>query len=75
MNAETAKAAINQIVNVICESVEDSGPHGIPSGHIYAALMGKVSFEVYQKIEALAIQTGRIQRSASHLLTPTGAKG
>lgn len=74
MNAAQAAQVIERAVNALCEAVEETGKIGLPSGQVYASLMDKMSLESYLKLEALAIQTGRIEKSAAHLLTPTGAK-
>lgn len=62
MNAKTkaAMSALNTIIKTIEETVSDAGPLGVPSGHLYAALMGIMSLDTYEKIMAGMVQSGRI---------------
>ncbi len=64
------KAAL-QVSLIICDAVRDAGPMGIPSGHLYAALMSKVGLDAYNSILAVVVRKGWI-RNSGHLLTWTG---
>lgn len=46
--------AIKRAALAILEAITAAGDNGIPSGHLYAALMGKMSLDTYNKfIDAL----------------------
>lgn len=55
---------------VIAETVRELGE--VPSGHLYAGLMGKVSYYEYERCLGILIHAGLISRSGHHLLTWAG---
>ena len=44
----------------------------VPSGHLYAAVMDKVSLNTYNQIIDILIKAGRVRREPSHLLVWIG---
>lgn len=62
------KAAL-QIVLAVGEAIKELG--SVPSGHLYARLMGHMSLEVYNKVIALLVKTGAVKQE-NHLLTWVG---
>jgi hypothetical protein len=62
-----------QIARILAEAIRDAGPMGLPSGHLYAAVMGKVSLGAYQSILRVLVNKGWV-RDSGHLLTWTGPK-
>lgn len=62
------KAAL-QVVLAVGEAIKDLG--SVPSGHLYARLMGHMSLETYNKVIALLVKTGAVKEE-SHLLTWVG---
>jgi hypothetical protein len=59
LNAKTE--AIRVLADIIEESAREAGPAGVPSGHIYAALMSVgVSLATYQAILGVMQKAGRI---------------
>ncbi len=62
---EKAKAAWNGVKDVICETVQ--ALNGMPSGHLYAQLMGLMSLDVYNKMLSELKQEGRISESGYFL--------
>ena len=46
----------------------------VPSGHLYAQLMGKMSLEVYNGIISKLEGAGMVSRGEGHLLTWIGPK-
>ena len=62
------KAAV-AIVVAIGETIKDLG--SVPSGHLYAQLMGRMSLETYNKVIGLLVKTGAVKEE-NHLLTWIG---
>ena len=62
------KAAVAVVV-AIGETIKDLG--SVPSGHLYAQLMGRMSLETYNKVIALLVKTGAVKEE-NHLLTWVG---
>ena len=58
-----------EIVIAIGQTIKELG--SIPSGHLYAQLMGKMSLETYTKIIDLLVRTGAV-KNEGHLLTWVG---
>lgn len=67
---EQVRAALDLAVTA-AEAVRQAGPMGLPSGHLYAALMGKVTLDGYQSMIGMLKRAGLIKESA-HLLTWIG---
>ena len=55
---------------VILAAVAESGDDGIPSGHVYAAVMNKIDINEYQDIVSLLV-TSNLVTSEYHLLRVT----
>jgi hypothetical protein len=61
---ETAIQAIREIANIIEETAREAGALGVPSGVVYAALMGVgINLDTYQALLASMEQAGRIKLS------------
>jgi len=54
--------AIVQLVNAIAEAIAEAGSRGIPSGHLYAALMGKMTLAQFEALISLAVKAGKVKR-------------
>lgn len=65
--------AVLQTVRAIIDAVKEAGPIGIPSGNIYAVLMGAMTLEQYERLLKLALDSGVIQQDSSHRLYFVGA--
>lgn len=61
-NKAQVTAAI-QIARTAYEAIVESGPNGIPSGHLYAA-----EVQTYESMVDLLIRSGLIERRANHIL-------
>ena len=60
------------MLRTIAEAIKEAGPEGIPSGHLYAALMGKFSsVQAYESFIGILIRSG-IVRQSGHVLTFIG---
>ena len=55
--------AVVKVLTAILEVIKEAGPHGIPEGHLYAALMGYISLETFQSVVNFLIATRRVKRS------------
>lgn len=70
---EQAKRAIEAFLGV-CEAVDEviaaHGPQGVPSGHLYARVCGKMSLEMYQKVIDTLTGAGLVKHKG-HLLIST----
>lgn len=59
----TAMAQLGTILRIIEETIGEAGPAGLPSGHLYAALMTQgCTLPVYQAIIGALESEGRITR-------------
>ena len=63
-------AAAAGMAAAIAEAIRGMG--SVPSGLIYAHLMGQMSLESYEAILALLIRSGVVRREPSHLLVWIG---
>lgn len=59
---------ITEMLIAIGKTVRDAGDAGIPSGHIYARLMGALSLDQYNQIISILVKSGIIENK-NHLLT------
>lgn len=50
----------------VAEAIRDLG--SVPSGHLYARLMGRMGLETYQAIIKALVDGGLVQQDASYLL-------
>lgn len=65
---QTEQQALTQVMNGVAEAIEVMGDRGIPSGHLYARMMGMgCTLEVYQHIIATLKDAGRITESGNVL--------
>lgn len=64
--AEQIKAAL-AITRAIADAIRELG--SIPSGELYARVMGHMSLENYEKVIATLIGAGLVRRDNSHMLT------
>lgn len=57
------------LIGAILDAVKAAGPMGAPGGHIYAALMGLLTFDQYNAIMAELVRQKRlIKRGQCYLL-------
>jgi hypothetical protein len=71
VTAEQRKAGL-QVVMAVAETVREVGE--CPSGTVYAALVGRVTFEGYQKILGILQNAGLVSVGKDHMLRWTGPK-
>lgn len=65
--------ALLACVDAVAEAIRDSGSRGIPSGHLYAVLMGVMDINLYQSIISILKRAGLVTEQ-SHLLTWSGPR-
>lgn len=70
MATEAQKDAVWGVIAAIYLAIEEFGPSGVPSGHLYAAVMGKMGLETYNDIISALVETKKITNSG-HLLIAT----
>ncbi len=63
------KAAM-AVVLVVGETIRDLGE--VPSGHLYAQLMGRFSLAEYEKIIDTLVRAGVVEKTPQHLLRWVG---
>lgn len=68
-NDEKLKSA-RAVVDAVGEAIRGLGE--VPSGHLYARLMGHMDLATYEKIVELLVAAGKVERKASHLLAWKG---
>lgn len=64
---EQVTAAVQKMV-MVGMAVKEAGPEGIPSGHLYATLMGSMTLETYNRIIA-ELKRQRIINEKNNVLT------
>jgi hypothetical protein len=70
MDKQEALSAF-KVVAAIGETIRDLGE--VPSGHLYAQLMSRMSLDTYNKIIGILKQT-KLVKESGHLLTWIGPK-
>jgi hypothetical protein len=58
------------VVLAVAETIRECGE--CPSGTLYAGLVGRVSFQGYQKILGILTNTGLIEVGQNHMIRWTG---
>jgi len=58
------------IVVAVAETIKELG--SVPSGHLYARLMGHMNLETYEGIIGVLVRKGMVRQEPSHLLVWTG---
>jgi hypothetical protein len=58
------------IVVAVAETIKELG--SVPSGHLYARLMGHMNLETYENIIGVLVRKGLVRHEPSHLLVWTG---
>lgn len=66
----TKTKAANAITGVVRDIVKEMG--SVPSGHLYAILMGMLTLDEYQAIVASLVDKGDVTLSGNHLLSWEG---
>jgi len=61
-----------QVLKALAEIIRQAGE--VPSGELYARLMGKVTLEDYTRLIATLKRTGLVTETPGHLLRWTGPK-
>jgi len=51
---------VKPILDAVQEIIEAAGPSGIPSGHLYAMLMGHMDLQTYQSMVGLMVRAGGV---------------
>lgn len=55
--------ALKQVMEAIVDSVAEAGPHGAPSGTLYATLMSfGCSLESFERIMGVLVEAGRLEK-------------
>ena len=55
-----------RIAHIVAEAIRDLGE--VPSGHLYARLMGVMELQQYEQVIDLLIDAQLIERTPAHLL-------
>lgn len=63
-----AKRRAAWFTEIILDAITEAGTRGIPSGHLYVALMAHITIDTYNTIIDALINTGKIKQS-NYLLT------
>jgi hypothetical protein len=72
MNKTFEAIAIVRDAHAIAESIRELGQ--VPSGHLYARLMGIMDLHQYEQVIELLIDARLVERDRSHLLRWIGPK-
>ena len=68
-----ATEALKHILDAVEEAIQELGE--VPSGHLYAMMMGFMNLDEYNGVIGRLKQRGTITEDASHLLRAVKAKG
>lgn len=71
MSMTAQEKAAMEIVLAVGQAIKELG--SVPSGHLYARLMGNMSLDTYNKVIALLKKVGAVKEEG-HLLTYIGPK-
>ena len=66
MSKTSEALAVARVAHAIAESIRELGE--IPSGHLYARLMGMMDLSQYEQIIGLLIDARLVERDRFHLL-------
>ena len=69
LDAETFER-VKPVLDAIQEIITGAGSQGIPSGHLYAMLMGYMDLDTYQNVIALMVRAGGVTLQ-NHVLRAT----
>jgi hypothetical protein len=69
---DQARAAVD-VVLAVADCVRALGT--VPSGHLYARLMGSLGIDTYQSVIATLVRAGLVREHPSHLLEWIGPSG
>jgi len=69
-DTETAFSRVKPVLDAIQEIVVAAGSQGIPSGHLYAMLMGYMDLQTYQTMIGLMVKAGGVTLQ-NHVLRAT----
>jgi hypothetical protein len=67
----THRDTIRAVGDAIVDAIHAAGTDGIPSGHLYAMLMDKMSLGIYNALIDALVAVKRVRRTSSHLLMAT----
>jgi hypothetical protein len=65
MTKEQVRAAL-EVTRAVAEAIRDLGE--VPSGHLYARLLGTLSLEQYEAIIGVLKRTRLVEEDSSHVL-------
>lgn len=60
MQTKEQMNAMIEACNALVEAVEASEPNGVPSGHLYGAVMGLLPLSVYQMLVDVLVRSNRL---------------
>lgn len=69
---DQAQAAAGALL-ALAECIRDLG--SVPSGHLYARVMGYMSLETYEALIGILVDAGKVRRHPSYLLEWIGPGG
>jgi hypothetical protein len=70
---EQIKAVLG-VIRAVADAIKELGE--VPSGHLYASLMGQLSLSEYEQVIDILVRGGLVHRGAGYLLIWVGpAKG
>ncbi|MCI0557522.1 MAG: hypothetical protein MN733_03425 [Nitrososphaera sp.] len=61
-NEQKRQKVMTEICLAIVDTINEAGPMGVPSGYLYAALMGVMSLDTFERIMAVLVQGGEIEK-------------
>lgn len=66
---EQAKHAVVEMAKAMYEAIKAFGTAGVPSGHLYAAVMSVVgSLETYEQLVDVLVVSRLVRRTGNHCL-------
>lgn len=66
MSTTSDSLAVVRVAHAVAETIRELGQ--VPSGHLYARLMGIMDLDQYEQVIGLLIDAHLVERDPSHLL-------
>jgi hypothetical protein len=63
-----AVVVLDAVTTALFEAIAEFGASGVPSGHLYAAVMKHMSLETYETVIEMLVKNKRVCRAGNHVL-------
>lgn len=70
MSPDTTAQTLAGVIEAVGQYIKAQGP--IPSGHLYARLLGFMELDTYEALIGVLVSAGKVRRHRNHLLEWVG---